>query len=207
MGDSVQKLVRGAVASMFVCAVFVLGGCSGGANGGSAGGTTSTPGAIEVEEELLTVDLRIARSLLDPDGTLTDEDIVSAAGEKGIAAVVDEDAVIYTVTKPQRDQMLAEMRSSAQKAIDDMIADESNSITGVEVNDAMTTFRVSVDGARYSQLESLLALAFYIQGALYQQFDGVSQDEIDVTVQFVDDATETVLNTGSYQEMRKNLEQ
>ena len=207
MGDSVQKLVRGAVASMFVCAVFVLGGCSGGGNGGSAGGTTSTPGAIEVEEELLTVDLRIARSLLDPDGTLTDEDIVSAAGEKGIAAVVDEDAVTYTMTKPQRDQMLAEMRSSAQKAIDDMIADESNSITGVEVNDAMTAFRVSVDGARYSQLESLLALAFYIQGALYQQFDGVSQDEIDVTVQFVDDATETVLNTGSYQEMRKNLEQ
>lgn len=102
---------------MVVCVVFVLGGCSAGVEGGPAG-TTSAPGAVEVEEDLVTVDLRIQRSLLDPGGTLTDDEVVSAAREEGIDAVVDGDAVIYTMTKPQRDHMLAEMRAAAQNAVD-----------------------------------------------------------------------------------------
>ncbi|MET0887951.1 MAG: hypothetical protein ABWX92_16055, partial [Mycetocola sp.] len=167
-----QKLVRSAIASMVLCAAIVVSGCSGGA-GGSEGGASSTPGAIEVEEDLLTVDVRVARSLLDPNDTLTDEDIVANASEKGMSAVVDGDAVVYTMTKPQRDEMLTGMRTSIQSSVDDLIADDSNSITGVEFDDGMTSFRVSVDGSRYSQLESLLVLAFYIPGALYQQFAGV----------------------------------
>lgn len=136
---------------MVLCAAFLLGSCSGGADG-SEGGTNSTPGAIEVEEDLLTVDVRVARSLLDPNDTLTDEDIMANAGDKGMSAVVDGDAVIYTMTKPQRDQMLTGMRTSIQTSVDDLIADDSNSITGVEFDDAMTSFQVSVDGSRYSQL-------------------------------------------------------
>ncbi|WP_091488558.1 hypothetical protein [Microbacterium pygmaeum] len=191
---------------MVLCAAFILGGCSGG-TGGSEGENDSTPGAIEVEEDLLTVDVRVARSLLDPNDTLTDEDIVAAAGEKGMSAAVDGDAVIYTMTKLQREELLTGMRTSTQSSIDDLIADDSNSIIGVEFDDAMTSFHVSVDGSRYSQLESLLVLAFYVPGALYQQFAGVPQEDVDVAVEFVDDTTGEVLNTGTYQEMRKNLEQ
>ncbi|KJL45017.1 hypothetical protein [Microbacterium trichothecenolyticum] len=202
-----NQLVRNAVASTVVCVVFVLGGCSAGGAGETSGGSTSTPGAVEVKEELLTVDMRIARSLLDPDGTLTDDAIVAAASEKGFAAVVDGDVVVYTMTKPQRDEMLADMRSSAQTAVDEMIADDSNSVTGVEFDDTMTSFRVAVDATRFSQLESFLVLAFYLQGALYQQFAGVAQDNVDVKVDFVDDATGEVLHSGSYQEMQKNLGQ
>lgn len=99
------------------------------------------------------------------------------------------------------------MRSSAQDAADDLVADETNAVTAVEFDDAMTSFTVSVDGARYGTLQSLLALGFYLQGALFQQFNGVSADDIDVVVNFVDDATGEVLDTGSYQEMRKNLQQ
>ena len=202
-----DKHLRAAVTPMLVCAIFVLGGCASAGNGGSEGAATSTPGAIQVEEDFVTVDVTIARSLLDPNGELSDEEVVSAAGAKGMAAVVDGDTVVYTMTKPQHEEMLAQLHSTAQTAIDDLIADDSNSVTDVEFNDSMTSFQVSVDGARYSQLDSFLALAFYIQGALYQQFSGVSQDEIDVTVEFVDDATGEVLDTGSYQEMRQNLEQ
>jgi hypothetical protein len=101
--------------------------------------------------------------------------------------------------------MLADMRSSTQKTIDNLIADESNSITGVELDNAETSFSVSVDAARYSQFESLLALGFYVSGALYQQFAGVSSDDVDVTVEFVDDTTGEVLNTGSYKDMLENL--
>ncbi|WES65847.1 hypothetical protein P0L94_07180 [Microbacter sp. GSS18] len=197
--------IRKAVVPLVVCTALVLGGCSAGGDGASS--TSSSPAAIEVEEQLVTVDVRIARSLFDPDGSLTDDEIVAGAAENGIVAVVDGDTVIYTMTKPQRDEMLDQMRSSAQEAADELVADDTNSVTGVEFNDSMTSFTVSVDADRYTQLESLMALGFYIQGALFQQFDGVATDDIDVIVEFVDDATGEVLNTGSYQEMRENLEQ
>lgn len=197
--------IRVAIASLVACSALALGGCA--ASGDNAASGSASPGAIEVEEQLVTVEVRIARSLLDQGGALTDEEIVANAREKGITAVVDGDTVVYTMTKSQRDQMLAEMRSSARDAADELIADQSNSVTGVEFNDSMTSFTVSVDAARYGTLESLLALGFYIPGALYQQFNGVASDDIDVTVEFVDDATGEVLDTGSYQEMRKNLGQ
>jgi hypothetical protein len=198
------KTVRVAVVSLAVLATFVLGGCSANA---PRDADPSSSAAIEVEEELVTVDVRIARSLLDPNGSLTDDELVAAAREKGMAAVVDGDAVVYTMTRSQRDEMLEQMRSSARDTADELIADDSNSVTGVEFSDSMTSFKVSVDGDRYGALQSLLALGFYIQGALYQQFDGVASDDIDVIVEFVDDTTGEVLDSGSYQKMRENLEQ
>ena len=198
--------IRGVLGACIVGTALVLSGCAGGGeNLGSS--TSASPAAIEVEEQLVTVDVRIARSLLDQSGALTDEQIVAGASENGIAAVVDGDSVVYTMTKPQRDEMLASMRSSAQDAADEVIADESNSVTAVEFNDSLTSFRVSVDPARSGALESLLALGFYIQGALYQQFSSVAPDDIDVIVEFVDNVSGEVLDTGSYQEMRDNLGQ
>ncbi|MDX2377268.1 hypothetical protein M4I32_10700 [Microbacterium sp. LRZ72] len=202
-----HKPARTALASLIVSTVIVLGGCSADNGAGSTGGSDSTPAAVEVEENLVSVDVRVARSLVDPDGSLEDDDIVAAAADQGMTAVVDGDSVVYTMSKQQRDEMLAEMRSSAQDSIDDMVSDTSNSVTGVEVNDAMTSFRVSVDGQQFSPLEGMLVLGFYIQGALYQQFAGASPDDVEVTVDFVDDATGDVLESGSYQEWRKNLEQ
>lgn len=198
--------IRGALSACIVGAALVLSGCSG-AGVDAANSSSASPAAIKVEEQLVTVDVRIARSLLDQGGALTDEEIVSGASENGIAAVVDGDTVVYTMTKSQRDEMLAAMRSSAQDAADELIADETNSVTAVGFNDSMSSFQVSVDAARYGALESLLALGFYIQSALYQQFNGVAPDGIDVIVEFVDDVTGEVLETGSYQDMRENLGQ
>ncbi len=194
------------IASVVAAATLAFGGCTAGTAEKPAGASSSAP-AIEVEEAVATVDVRLARSLLDQKNALTDEQIVGAAREKGITARVDGDTVIYTMTRAQQADMLAQMRSSAHAAADEMIADDTNSVTAVEFNDDMTLFKISVDKARYGALQSLLALGFYIQGAMFQQFNGVGADDIDVVVNFVDGATGEVLNTGSYQEMRKNLQQ
>lgn len=195
--------VRAAAASIAFVAALSLIGCAG--QPAPAGETDSAPPAVEVDEGLLTVDLTIARSLLDAQGTMSDDELVAAAEDRGFSATVDGDTVTYTMTKAQRDDMLDQMRTSAAEAADKLIADETNSITDIEFDEGMTSYRISVDAARYNQLEALIALGFYIQGALYQQFTGVDPEDADVTVDFVDDATGEVLNTGSYQEMRANL--
>ncbi len=191
-----------AAAAVTVLTALSLVGCS--AVPGPADGS-ATPPTIEVDEGLVTVDVTIARSLLDAQGTMSDDEIVSAAEEKGFSARVDGDTVTYTMTKAQRDDMLAQMRSSARDAADELAADATNSVTGVEFDEAMTSFRVSVDAQRFTPFEALLAVGFYVQGALYQQFVGVAAADADVTVEFVDDVTGDVLKSGSYQEMRANL--
>ncbi|WP_166867166.1 hypothetical protein [Salinibacterium sp. ZJ70] len=189
----------------FVLAVsLALAGCAGPSAPAGDGGSGSA--AVEVDEGLFTVDVTIARSLLDAQNTMTDGEIEAAAAEKGMAAKVAGDTVTYTMTKAQRDDMLAQMRESAAAGVDELVADDSNSLTGVEVDDDLTHFRVSVDGARYSPFEAFLVLGFYMQGALYQQFSGVGVDDVDVVVEFIDDATGEVIETGTYKEMRANLE-
>lgn len=195
---------RAAAASLALTASIALVGCA--PSAAPAGEAEPTPAAVEVDEGLLTVDITIARSLLDSAGTMTDEQIVAAAAQNGILARVDGESVIYTMTKTQRDGMLGEMRASAQQSADELVADGSNSLTAVEFNDSMTEFRASVDAARFSPFESLLVLGFYLSGALYQQFAGVPADDIDVLVEFVDDQTGEVIESGTYQEMRANLE-
>ncbi len=195
---------RPAIAALIAVAVLSLGACSaGGERGPDASSTTP---AIEVEEAIATVDIRLPRTLIDQEGVLADEQIVDAAEQEGISAVIDGDAVVYTMTRAQQADMLAQMRASAQTAADGLIADETNSVTAVEFNEAMTSFKVHVDAERYGALESLLALGFYIQGALFQQFSGVGADDVDVVVEFVDDATEEVLDSGSYEDMRERVQ-
>jgi hypothetical protein len=195
--------IRAAAASIAFIAALSLIGCAG--QPAPAGDSDSTPPAVEVDEGLLTVDLTIARSLLDAQGTMSDDELVAGADARGFAATVDGDTVTYTMTKTQRDDMLDQMRTSAAEAAEELIADETNSITDIEFDDDMTSYRISVDAARYTQFEALIAVGFYLQGALFQQFAGVSPEDADVTVDFVDDVTGEVINSGSYQEMRANL--
>lgn len=196
---------RPAIAALIAVAVLSLVACS--AGGETRPDASSTTPAIEVDEAIATVDIRLPRTLIDQEGVLADEQIVDAAEQEGISAVIDGDAVVYTMTRAQQADMLAQMRASAQTAADGLVADETNSVTAVEIDEAMTSFKVHVDAERYGALESLLALGFYIQGALFQQFSGVGADDVDVVVDFVDEATGEVLNSGSYEDMRQRIQQ
>lgn len=200
---------RSAILALVAATALALSGCSAVDSASpdreSSPEASSAP-AIEVDEAIATVDVRIARTLIDQESALTDQQIIDAAADQGLQAAIDGDAVVYTMTRTQQADMLAQMRSSARDAADGLVADDTNSVTAVEFDDSMTSFKVRVDGERYGSLEGLLALGFYMQGALFQQFSGVGVDEIDVIVDFVDDATGEVLNSGSYQDMRERLQ-
>ncbi|MPM72131.1 hypothetical protein SDC9_119104 [bioreactor metagenome] len=119
-----------------------------------------------------------------------------------MTAVVNPDgSVTYTMTRAQQKQMLDETKVNVQDSIAGFVNDPENSFTAVEVNDEMSQFTVKVDAARYSPLETLYGVVFYVSGGLYQQFAGVDSDAVDVTVEYVDDATGEVLDSGSLREL------
>jgi hypothetical protein len=171
---------------------------------GAVSAQSTTPPAVKVDQGLLTVDVTIRRSLLDPDGKTTDEQILQAAKDKGMKAVVNADqTVTYTMTRTQQKQMLDGLRTSMRDSITKLVDGGQTSITAVDVSDDMTSFTAKVDGARYGMMDAFYALAFYVQGGLFQQFSGVAAEKVDVQVQFVDDKSGKVLNSSSYRDWLK----
>lgn len=117
-----------------------------------------------------------------------------------MSATADGDTVTYTMSRRQQRELLIQLKTSLDGANEDMVDDGGNSFTAIDVNDEMSAVTVKVDKDSYTEFEALYALAFYVQGGLYQQFSGVEADKVDVKVEFVDDATGEVLNSGTLKE-------
>lgn len=183
-------------------AAVLMTGCS--APGASQAATTNSPAPVKVDEGLLTVDITMKRSLLDPEDKQTDQQIIQGAKDKGITAIVNANqTVTYTMSRLKQREMLDSMKKSLQESNTKLVDNPDNSVSAIDFSDDLTKFTVKVDGKRYNQFEAFAALGFYIQGGLYQQFSGVAPDNIDVVVEFVDDNSGKVLNTGSYKEWAK----
>ena len=53
----------------------------------------------------------------------------------------------------------------------------------------------------------MYALSFYIQGGYYQMFNGVSPEDVDVAVNFIDNVSGDIIDSGSYRAWVDNMEE
>jgi len=157
--------------------------------------------SINVDEGLLLVDVTIPAAFFED---TTEAEIKEEAKEEGYkSCVVNEDgSVTYTMTKLQHREALREYKEEIDENIDDMLNgdDQESSFVSIDYNDKMTKFDVYVDSSLYSDWDALYALTFYFSGMLYQTLDGVAEEDVDVEVNFIDNETKEVLNSGTYKE-------
>lgn len=167
--------------------------------------TTSAQGPIAADENLLTVTVTLAPNLFQGK---TEEEIIASAKENGITkCVVNEDgSVVYTMTKAKHKQMLADFEKSIEESNEGLINGEAKveSFLKIETNDNFSQFDVFVDPQKYTIWDNMNILAFYLQGVYYQCLAGAAIDDIDVVVNFIDNETNEVVETGSYREFMAN---
>ena len=138
----------------------------------------------------------------------TAEEICADAEERGIeSCTVNEDgSVTYQMSESKHEEMKAEMETAVRKSCaallegDDAVA----SFKRMEISEDLAAFDVYVDRAQYTVWDTFSSFVFYIGSAYYQIFAGVPQDEVDVVVQYIDEATGEVLDTGSYRQFLDN---
>lgn len=184
--------------------------CGGGSETQSGGNATSeketeNSAGVQVDEGLLNVDVTLAASFFEDQ---TEEEIKAEAKENGYSdcKINDDGSVTYTMSKKKHAEMLDEMKTS----FDEMIAgylegeEEVASFVDIQHNDDFSKVDIFVDAKQYTMWDSLYALTFYITGAYYQAFSGVANDDIDVVVNFIDNATMEVLDTASYKDFVSN---
>ena len=175
-------------------------------NSTQANDTSENSDTIQVDEGLFTVDVVMPASFFEG---LTKAEIKAQANEMGyISCTVNEDgSVAYTMTKAKHREILDKLRASMVETIDGLIngANKAASFISIDYTDDFSQADIYVDASIYSMWDSMYALNFYISGAYYQSFAGVSANEIDVIVNFIDNATKEVLDTASYKEYKNSM--
>lgn len=194
---------RVSCAALILCLTLTMTACTGGNGEDSSDEQPSTEssetadGAIEVDENLLTVDVTLPASYFED---TTEEDVRAGAEEKGFNNVVfnEDGSVTYTMTKAQHRQVMESYKATVDANLDDILNGEGavESFQEISYNDDMSEFTVKVDPGLYSEWDAMYGLVFYMSGMYYQAFEGVAPEDNHVVVNFVDMNTGEVLNTG-----------
>ena len=162
-------------------------------------------GPIEVDEKLLTVDITLPKAIAN---TMSDEDIQATVDEYGIKSYKrnDDGSLTYTMSKSTHKKLTEDMKASMEETINSLCEGEDavDSFVKIEYNDDLSKIDVYVDSASYTMWDSLYMLTFYISGSYYQSLAGVSADDMDVVVTYINNETKEVIQTGSYKEYIKN---
>ncbi len=126
-------------------------------------------------------------------------EIESAAKESGIQKVNfnDDGSVTYTMSKSKHTELLNEVKASLDETITKLLADKETypSFIDVTYNDDLTEFTVLCDKTKYGPLDSMVSIAFYVQGVYYQELNGVDSASARTIVNFVDKSSGEIINT------------
>ncbi len=133
------------------------------------------------------------------------------ANEDVIAYEINEEegTVLVTMTEEAknsiRNEMVQDWDSNIKKLYegDEKVA----AFVNIEYDDAFTKFDVYVDVEQLTDMDQFLTILFYAGGTLIQGFDGVAEADIDVEVNYIDNATKEVVNSSTYKEYIASLGQ
>lgn len=130
------------------------------------------------------------------------EENKKAEDVKDIIYNEEEQTVTYIMTKEKHQEMMSNIETGIKDTIDQLIADESNSILSIDHSDDYSNFDVFVDPNKYSEEEVFNAFSFFMSGSIYRAFNGDSDTK--VVVNFIDNETKEVLYTSDSDNMFGN---
>ena len=190
---------------LIVTIVIVLVSC--GNNSETSSDNSST---VKVNEGLLHNKVTIPATFFED---TSEDEIKAAAEEAGFQSykINSDGSVTYTMTKAKHQEMLNEYAASINEYIDGLLnGDEETKVEGfsnIESNDDYSQINIYVDKDTYTIWDMMYALSFYIQGGYYQMFSGVSPENVDVEVNFIDNVSGDIIDSGSYRAWVDNLEE
>lgn len=136
---------------------------------------------IEVDENLLTVELTIPSDFV---GETTQEELNQTVEEEdGLKSITlnEDGSATYVMTKKKHKEMMSEIKSGIDTELQAMVGSEDYpTFTKVEANDNYTSFTITTTSTELNLTESFSVMAFYIQGGMYNAFNGTPADNIHV---------------------------
>ena len=154
-------------------------------------------GDVDVEQRLFFVDVTLPADFAEG---LSQEDLDRELEENGFrsATLNDDGSVTYTMTKGQHEQLLAELRESIHDSVNEFIADEPETYTGIEFDRDLRNFTVFVNAQNFAGEAPWLEFSLAFQAGFYFIFAGTSEDDPTLNISYVDNATGKALTTSQW---------
>lgn len=139
------------------------------------------------KEDIIPINELIVPSYLNGDET---EDFSIA--EEG------EDSVTYHLDEVQQAEAVDQVSSQLKDSINQVLADKDfyPNITKISVTKNYSVFDVTFSGTEINTYETTLRMSLYIAGDKLQLYQGVPEDKLLTTVNYIDDETGEVFSTG-----------
>lgn len=154
---------------------------------------------IEVDENLLTVELIIPSDFI---GETTQEELNQTVEEEGFKSITlnEDGSATYVMTKKKHKEMMSEIKSGIDEELQAMVGSEDYpNFTKVEANKDYTLFTITTTSSELDLAESFSVMNFYVQGGLYNVFNGTPADNIHVD--FVNADSGAIISSSDSSEM------
>lgn len=180
------------------CFLILLTGC-GGSNKekGSESEETQKEASIEVDKKILSVDVTLPVALVEEEGVDIETTLEEIRQTDGINKVTlnDNGTVTYNMTKSKHSEMIKSIKDSIDESSDELVNDVENSIVKIENSSDYTNFEVYVNPEKYNVFEMFSAMVFYMQGIMYNSFNG--NNDAEIIVKFINNETGEIIEEGS----------
>lgn len=139
-------------------------------------------------------------------GEATDEELETMRQDEGVVEVtrLADESVEVVLTKEAHQTTLDEMKQGVEEMIDSILSGQ-NAVTSfkeIDYSDDLSEFTILAKKDEFSEWDTFGVIGFYMSGAIYQVFNGVALDDVDVIVKVLDIDTSEEISSGSYKEIR-----
>jgi len=165
-------------------------------------------GAVQVDENLLTVDVTIPESFFDEDMTTFDPEAYAKENDFKSATVNEDGSVTITMSKSRHKKLMADLAESLDSAFEEMVgAEDTPYITSIDHSANFDSVDLFVDKAGYDDgglLSAFLPLTVYFSAGMYQVFDGTKAPKCEISI--IDETTGEVLVNVIYPDALESFE-
>lgn len=173
-----------------------------GGNNDSSKESEANNDKIEVDENLLTVELTIPSDFV---GETTQEELNQTVEEEdGIKSITlnEDGSATYVMTKKKHKEMMSEIKTGIDEELQAMVGSEDYpNFTKVEANEDYTSFTITTTSTELDLAESFSVMNLYVQGGLYNVFNGTPADNIHVD--FVNATSGEVIESADSSDMEE----
>ncbi|WP_413363815.1 hypothetical protein [Lysinibacillus sp. 3P01SB] len=159
----------------------------------------SSDESVNVEKGLLNVEVTLPASFFED---TTEEEIMTGAKEEGFTeTTVNEDgSVTYKMSKSKHKEMMKELEDGIVESIKEIVeSGDYPSIKEISYNKSFDEFDVKVDRELYENgFDGFAILGIVMTGAYYSAFNGDAAEDLKLTFNMIDAATDEIYETAVY---------
>lgn len=126
-----------------------------------------------------------------PNYGFEEDDDTSSVPESKEAVVNEDGSTTYTLTKKQQKEWKKAVKSNFDDYIKDILDDDTNypNVKDITYNDTMTEFEIDLASTNLAQSEFFIRYIALFTAPVYQQVNGVAEEDVDYKVTVKDSST------------------